>query len=434
MPRFSSILVSCAGIEVSDETLALDAIRDVGPAATTWRTATPRSTCTRCGSRPSSTAGRMASWEAKRDGARDWAREKAQTILATTGRGPRAGAERALAGIIEHAERPGRARSGRRRRPGRRPRTAAPAGTAEGPISPAEAAGVRRRRCGSSTTPSSIGSSARRSRFSRPRRQGAERGGTALLAEAGATVDNERRWRASRSDGARRARDRAARVLPVRPRRARPAVRYGGDDVHFDPGSSRRAMSSIRKRAPTARARPTTSCACSRWPRCCRSSTPSSTALVCSDVPAAIADLYRLYLVLMHSRKPIVTGAFGRRDSGMIECWRSTPVVAGAGRPRPRAVFDVCPSPPLIWSAFGTGSLIRLARAGVPAQMVSMPLAGATAPATLAGSVVQHAAECLSGITIHQPRSPVRRSCGAARRRSSTCATAPRRWARWRRR
>ena len=69
---------------------------------------------------------------------------------------------------------------------------------------------------------------------------------------------------------------------------------------------------------------------------------------------------------------------------------------------KPQAVFDVCPSPPLIWSKFGAGNLIELARAGVPAEMVSMPLAGAAAPVTLLGSVVQHAAECLSGITIHQ--------------------------------
>jgi trimethylamine--corrinoid protein Co-methyltransferase len=69
---------------------------------------------------------------------------------------------------------------------------------------------------------------------------------------------------------------------------------------------------------------------------------------------------------------------------------------------KPQAVFDVCPSPPLIWSNFGSQNLIDLARAGIPAQMVSMPLAGATAPVTLVGSVVQHAAECLSGIVIHQ--------------------------------
>ena len=73
-------------------------------------------------------------------------------------------------------------------------------------------------------------------------------------------------------------------------------------------------------------------------------------------------------------------------------------------------MFDVCPSPPLIWSAFGARNLIELARAGVPAEMVSMPLAGAAAPVTLIGSIVQHAAECLSGIAIHQlakPGSPI---------------------------
>jgi trimethylamine--corrinoid protein Co-methyltransferase len=73
---------------------------------------------------------------------------------------------------------------------------------------------------------------------------------------------------------------------------------------------------------------------------------------------------------------------------------------------RPRAVFDVCPSPPLSWSELGCRALIDLARAGVPAQMVSMPLAGGAAPVTLIGSVVQHAAECLSGIAIHQLAKP----------------------------
>ena len=75
-------------------------------------------------------------------------------------------------------------------------------------------------------------------------------------------------------------------------------------------------------------------------------------------------------------------------------------------RRKPRAVFDVCPSPPLNWSEFASQNLVDLARAGVPAEIVSMPLAGATAPVTLAGSVVQHAAECISGITIHQLAQP----------------------------
>ena len=73
---------------------------------------------------------------------------------------------------------------------------------------------------------------------------------------------------------------------------------------------------------------------------------------------------------------------------------------------KPQAIFDVCPSPPLIWSKFGAENLIALARARVPAEIVSMPLAGAVSPVTLLGSVTQHAAECLSGITIHQAAKP----------------------------
>ena len=73
---------------------------------------------------------------------------------------------------------------------------------------------------------------------------------------------------------------------------------------------------------------------------------------------------------------------------------------------KPQAVFDVCPSPPLIWSVFGAQNLIDLARARIPAEIVSMPLAGAAAPITLLGSVVQHTAELLSGATIHQLAAP----------------------------
>jgi trimethylamine--corrinoid protein Co-methyltransferase len=66
----------------------------------------------------------------------------------------------------------------------------------------------------------------------------------------------------------------------------------------------------------------------------------------------------------------------------------------------------VCPSPPLIWSDFGAQNLIILARENIPAELISMPLAGAAAPVTLIGSIVQHAAESLSGIAIHQLANP----------------------------
>ena len=79
---------------------------------------------------------------------------------------------------------------------------------------------------------------------------------------------------------------------------------------------------------------------------------------------------------------------------------------SAALKEKPRAVFDVCPSPPLNWTDFAAYNLVTLARAGVPAELISMPLAGATGPVTLAGSVVQHAAESISGLTIHQLAEP----------------------------
>ncbi len=189
-------------------------------------------------------------------------------------------------------------------------------------------------------------------------------------------------------------------------RAGKPAVHYGGDHVHFDPGSSCVYLLDPE----TLEHRPAQAADLARLVQVAEMLPQygaQSTAMVCGDVAAEIGDLYRLFLVLWYSSKPVLTGGFsaggGRR---MVELLA---IEAGGGqqlRQKPRAVFDVCPSPPLTWTEFAAQSLIDLARAGVPAEIISMPLAGAAAPVTLAGAVVQHAAECLSGITIHQLAAP----------------------------
>lgn len=189
-------------------------------------------------------------------------------------------------------------------------------------------------------------------------------------------------------------------------REGRPAVEYGGDAVHFDPGSS-----AVHVLDPvTLEHRPSLTADLVRLIKVADSLeqfSAQSTAVVCNEVPKEIGDLYRLYLVLLHSRKPVVTGCFSIQTLGtMIDMLAIFSGGRSALAEKPQAVFDVCPSPPLIWSEFGADNLIELARAGVPAQMVSMPLAGAAAPVTLLGSVVQHAAESLSGIAIHQLANP----------------------------
>jgi len=231
-----------------------------------------------------------------------------------------------------------------------------------------------------------------------------------LLAQAGAHVDEAQEVVHIPEAVARQALETVPHEFFLHNRAGDPVVRYGGDAVHFDPGSS-----GVHVLDPdTLDHKP------SYGPDLVRviqvaemlpQYNAQSTAIVCGEVPKAIGDLYRLYLVLLHSAKPIVTGAFSTRTTQAM--FDMLAIFAGGREElaeKPLAVFDVCPSPPMIWSEFGAQNLMDLARAGVPAQIVSMPLAGAGAPVTLLGAVVQHAAECISGMTIHQlaqPGSPI---------------------------
>src|SRR6201997_630432 len=205
---------------------------------------------------------------------------------------------------------------------------------------------------------------------------------------------------------ARRLLDLVPRGFCLYDRHGNRAVLYGGDTVHFDPGSSCLNILDPATQLP----RPALSADLVRLVQVAEmlpQFAAQSTAMVCNDIPQEIGDWYRLLLALWYSEKPIVTGAF---SAASLHTLIDLLAIASGGRDvlrqTPRAIFDVCPSPPLNWSEFASQNLVDLARAGRPAEIVSMPLAGATAPVTLAGSVVQHAAECISGISIHQLAQP----------------------------
>jgi trimethylamine--corrinoid protein Co-methyltransferase len=198
----------------------------------------------------------------------------------------------------------------------------------------------------------------------------------------------------------------APREFHLYTRAGQPAVHYGADDVHFDPGSS-----CLNILDPgTRQARPAQTFDLVRLVQVTEmlpEYAAQSTAVVCGDVPQDAGDWYRLLLVLLYSEKPVVTGAFSAPGLRiMLDLLAVESGGLDALREKPRAVFDVCPSPPLNWSEFASQNLVDLARVGVPAEIISMPMAGATAPVTLAGSIVQHAAECISGIVIHQLANP----------------------------
>ena len=225
-----------------------------------------------------------------------------------------------------------------------------------------------------------------------------------LLVGAGASAEGNR---VSIPDAlVHRALDTVPHAFDLYDRAGNPAVRYGSGAVHFDPGSS--GVSVLDPDTLEARASQAADLArITRVADALPAYDAVSTAIVCHDVPTEIGDLYRLFVCLANSDKPIVTGAFTPRGSGaMLDLLALDAGGRAALADRPRAVFDVCPSPPLTWSEFACRNIMDLGRAGVPAEMVSMPLAGVAAPVTLIGSIVQHAAECLAGIVLHQLAAP----------------------------
>lgn len=221
-----------------------------------------------------------------------------------------------------------------------------------------------------------------------------------LLVSAGATV--EAGVALIPEAVVRRALETAPREFFLYSRAGAAGVHYGADRVHFDPGSSCLNILDSETQQPRL-ALAADLIRLVQVTEMLPQFAAQSTAMVCNDVPNEIGDWYRLLLVLWHSDKPVVTGSFSASTLHiMLELLAADAGGGEALRARPRAVFDVCPSPPLNWSSFACLNLIELARAGVPAEMVPMPLAGATAPVTLAGSVVQHTAESLAGVAIHQ--------------------------------
>jgi trimethylamine---corrinoid protein Co-methyltransferase len=226
----------------------------------------------------------------------------------------------------------------------------------------------------------------------------------ALLSEAGASIAGDRITIPERL--VRESIERAPSRVVLYDRDGSPAMDLGDSRVHFDPGS---AAVSVLDHGARAK-RPATTADLVRIARLVDRLphyAAQSTALVPSDVPAQIGDRYRLYLALANCGKPIVTGTFA--TSGFAPMRAMLAAIRGgeaALAEKPLAIFDACVSPPLKWSDLTCQSLIDSARAMIPAEVIPMPLTGATSPVTLRATVIQHCAEGLSGLVIHQLARP----------------------------
>ncbi len=183
-----------------------------------------------------------------------------------------------------------------------------------------------------------------------------------------------------------------------------------GDNVHFVPASS--ALRVLDRRTQKARA-PSTADFVEyvRLADGLKNISYLSTAFIPTDIPQDVADVWRLYLVLAHSKRPVVSGAFTAwgvpRMGQVMAMFRD-------GREdlvrRPMSIFTCCPNTPLRWGEDPVANIMDCAEWGIPIEIVPVLLLGMISPVTTVGALVLHTAEVLSGLAIAQavrPGTPV---------------------------
>jgi len=122
-----------------------------------------------------------------------------------------------------------------------------------------------------------------------------------------------------------------------------------------------------------------------------------------SDVPPKKAYLMSFQAMAENSTKPIVCTAEGRGDLAKI--WEITAILRGSeaeAHTMPYFIHYAEPTSPLRHPFDSLDKLLFCAEKGIPVVYSPAPMAGATAPITIAGHVAQGLAECLSGLVIHQ--------------------------------
>jgi trimethylamine--corrinoid protein Co-methyltransferase len=108
-------------------------------------------------------------------------------------------------------------------------------------------------------------------------------------------------------------------------------------------------------------------------------------------------------LGLMNTTKCVGTGALSTYDVDAIV--RMGAAVAGGEeklRERPLLYFCECPVSPLKITRDAGEVIVGAARHGIPNNVISMAMSGASSPVTLAGTLVTHNCEVLASITLAQ--------------------------------
>ena len=122
-----------------------------------------------------------------------------------------------------------------------------------------------------------------------------------------------------------------------------------------------------------------------------------------SDFPARRAYLLSFQSMSVNSTKPIVCTAASRED--LAEMWEISRILRNGEselRSKPYFIYYGEPISPLKYPVESVDKLLFCAEKAIPAIFSPAPIAGSTAPMTIAGHVAQGLAECFAGLVIHQ--------------------------------
>ncbi|MBW2298494.1 MAG: trimethylamine methyltransferase family protein [Deltaproteobacteria bacterium] len=122
-----------------------------------------------------------------------------------------------------------------------------------------------------------------------------------------------------------------------------------------------------------------------------------------TDVPAERRHAEMIYTALKYSDKPIMGSAMG--DKCARDSVRMASILFGNERElaqKPRMISILGSLTPLSYDDRMLGAIMEYARAGQPQLISTLAIAGATSPATMAGTLALQNAEILAGIVLTQ--------------------------------
>jgi len=128
-----------------------------------------------------------------------------------------------------------------------------------------------------------------------------------------------------------------------------------------------------------------------------------ATAFSSADIEPLVSDAWRLYLLLRHSTKAFISGAFSEhavpRLAELMMLYRRDAADLAL---RPMGVFTVTAAGSFTYNEDSCQNLVDYVERGIPVEIVPITLMGLTAPVTTLGAAAFHTAEVLAGVTMAQ--------------------------------